>query len=48
MANEYRGFVFGTGSSASPRTRRIRQRPIHAPRRPVTTPAPAPASLKAA
>ena len=48
MANEYRGFVFGTGSYASPRTRRIRQRPMNARRRPVTTPAPAPASTKAA
>ena len=48
MANEYRGFVLGTGSYAFPRTRRIRQRPIHAPRRPATTPAPAPAPNKAA
>ena len=48
MANEYRGFVFGTGSHASPRTRRIRQHPVHTPRRPATPSAPAPTSNKAA
>jgi hypothetical protein len=32
MANEYRGFALGTGSYASPRTRRIRQRRINDPR----------------
>ena len=48
MANEYRGFVLGTKSYTSPRTRRIRQRPIIAPRRPTTTSAPAPAPHKAA
>jgi hypothetical protein len=48
MANEYRGFALGTGSYASPRTRRIRQCRINEPRRPATTPPPAPAPSKAA
>jgi hypothetical protein len=48
MANEYRGFALGTGSYASPRTRRIRQRRINDPRRPPITPPPAAAPNKAA
>jgi len=48
MANEYRGFALGTGSYASPRTRRIRQRRINDLRRPLITPPPPAAPNKAA
>ena len=48
MANEYRGFALGTGSYASPRTRRIRQRRINDLRRPPITPPPPAAPNKAA